>query len=315
MVILNAVQGVLTIIIMLSVGYFLGWRGWFDDKSSKLFSKIVMNIAFPAYMISSIIGTYDKAKLVHLAKGLFIPFISIIVSYALSVGVSRIFKIAPGRKGIFCAVFSLSNTIFVGLPVNMALFGEESLPFALLYYIANTTVFWTIGVYAISRDGGRENHEKLFSMKNVKRIFSPPLTAFLLAIALILLEIKLPKSVLDTCKYLGNMTTPMSMIFIGLVVQSVSLRNFRPDKSTWVMLAGRFLISPLIVFGMSYYYPIPELMKRVFVIQAAMPALTSISIIAESYGADYKYAAVISTLTTIVSLASIPMYMLLLSGL
>jgi malate permease and related proteins len=63
-----------------------------------------------------------------------------------------------------------------------------------------------------------------------------------------------------------------------------------------------------------YFLPIPLLMKKVFVIQAAMPAMTQTAIIAEAYGADYKYAAIMTTVTTVVSLVFIPVYMLLLGS-
>ena len=55
--------------------------------------------------------------------------------------------------GTFASMFTLSNTIFIGLPVNFVLFGEGSLPYVLLNYIANTSFFWTIGAYSIARDG------------------------------------------------------------------------------------------------------------------------------------------------------------------
>jgi hypothetical protein len=59
---------------------------------------------------------------------------------------------------------------------------------------------------------------------------------------------------------------------------------------------------------------VPDLMKNVFVIQAAMPAMTTTSILAEAFGADAQYAATVTTLTTVVSLLSIPFYMLLLGA-
>ena len=49
-------------------------------------------------------------------------------------------------------MFTCSNTIFIGLPINMAIFGSRAVPYVLIYYIANTTFFWTWGVYKISQD-------------------------------------------------------------------------------------------------------------------------------------------------------------------
>ncbi len=343
---LNAVQGVLSILLLLGVGYFLSYKGWFNDNSQKLLSKLVTGLSLPAYMISNLMGTYDRNGLLHLANGLFVPFASIIICYVAGVLVAKAIKVPPGRFGVFCSIFGLSNTIFVGLPVNMALFGEQSVPFVLLYYIGNTTLFWTIGTFAIRRDGeikgakgtGTANGadipeafkeskgskvskisklskvSKVFSLDNIKHIFSPPLTAFLLAIILILLEIKLPKTIMDTCKYLGNMTTPLAVLFTGSVMYSVNLKKIRLNLEMAVLLIGRFIIAPAIVAVICIKLPLPVLMKQVFVIQAAMPAMTQTSIIARAYGADHEYAAVMTTITTVISLLMIPIYMLLINS-
>ena len=209
-------------------------------------------------------------------------------------------------------MFSLSNAIFIGLPVNILLFGDISIPYALLYYIANTTCFWTIGTFAIANDGALRsggNKPSLLSFSGLKRLFSPPLVAFLVAVILIMLEIRLPRWVMDTSKYLGNMTTPLSMLFVGIVIARVDWKKLRFGVDMLVLVAGRFVFTPLIVFLMVKNGDFPVLMKQVFVIQAAMPAMTQTPILAEAYKADSEYAGLGTSLTTLLSLISIPVYM------
>ena len=213
--------------------------------------------------------------------------------------------------GTFCSMFAFSNTIFVGLPVNIALFGDDSVPFVLLYYIACTTLFWTVGCYGIRRDGGSVSG-KILSWDNLRKIFSPPFTAFLFAIVLVLLNIKLPKTILDTCKYLGNITTPLSLLFIGIAIQAVKLRDIKFSKDMGVLIAGRLVFAPLLVFGLWHFFAIPVLMKKVFFIQASMPIMTNTSIIADAYDADQSYAAVMITVTTVLSMVVVPFYMMFL---
>jgi len=211
-------------------------------------------------------------------------------------------------------MFVVSNTIFIGLPVNLALFGEKSLPFALLYYIANTSFFWTIGVYLISKDGkSKGNKIKILSLKSLKSILSPPLLGFIVGIILVLLNIKLPQFIMDTCKYLGNLTTPLSLLFIGITFKSINLKDVKFDTSMLVILVGRFILSPLAVFLLSFFIHIPSLMLKVFIIQASMPIMAQTSIISKEYNADYKYATVMVTISTVISLIVIPIYMVLLS--
>jgi len=312
MIIFNALGSIFSIVLMISAGYYLSHKGWFDEKTSKLFSKLVCNLAIPCLMISQFTESFDKDKLFNLGGGLFAPFTSMAIGYVIAVVVSKIIRVKKGRIGTFRSMFFVSNSIFIGLPVNMALFGEKSIPNVLLYYIANTTFFWTIGVYEISKDG-QSGKANVFSLDTVKRIMSAPLLSFLLGIILVLLDIHLPKFVLDTFKYFGNLTTPLAMLFIGITIYSV---NFKEFKFSWDMLAiilGRFLISPVLMLALCTFTNIPLLMKEVFVIQAAMPVMTNTAIVSKRYNADYEYATVNTIITTISSLLVIPIYMLLLS--
>lgn len=312
MVIFSAAGSVFSIVIMICVGYVLTAKKWFDESVSKLFSKLVCNIALPCLMISDLVGNFDREKLEGLSSGLVVPFSSMAICYIIGVVVSKIIKVEKKRMGTFRSMFFVSNSIFIGLPINMALFGESSIPYVLLYYIANTTFFWTIGAYGISKDGDI-NSSKIFSRETFDRLISPPLMGFAIGIILILCNIHLPKFVLDTCKYLGNLTTPLSMLFIGIIIYSVDLKKIKPDLEMAAIFAGRFLISPIIIYFSGKYLGLPEFMEKVFVIQAAMPVMTNTSIVAKQYNADYEYAAVMTVVTTISSLIFIPIYMYLLS--
>lgn len=313
MVVMNAVQGALSILFMIGVGFALSRRGWFDDKASSLIARLVSNIALPAYMVYTLTTSFSKEKLVHMMGGLAVPFISLGLSYLLSMAMTKWLKIAPDRRGVFMAMFTFSNSVYVGVPVNIALFGEESVPYALLYYIANTTLFWTIGAYGIRRDGDREQVGGLLDPSNLKKIISPPSMGYLFAILLILLEVVLPKSIMDTCKYIGGLTTPLSMIFIGIIVASVKLRDIRINRDMAMVLLGRYFIVPFLVVVLCHFFPMPLIMKKIFVIQASLPVISQTSILSKSFGADYEFAAVTTTVTTIVSLVTIPLFMVLLS--
>lgn len=308
----TALQSVLSVILMIGLGFVLARKKWFEQNGQTILSRLVVNIALPTYMISNLMGGYDRAKLLSMVPGLPIPFGIMIASYLIAMLLAVLFKVKKTRRGAFQSMFALSNAVFIGLPINILLFGEQSLPFALLYYIANTTLFWTIGVYGIARDGALRTGRpapSLVSISGLKRIFSPPLLGFLIAIVLILLEIKLPKFVMDTCKYLGNLTTPLSMLFIGIVIARVDWKKLKFERDYLVILAGRFLLTPLMMFFLVRTMDLPLLMKQVFIMQASMPAMTQNPIVAEAYQADAEYAAIGTSLTTVISMMTIPVYM------
>ena len=240
---LGALESVLSVLLTIALGFALAKRRWFEGSSSALISRIVVSVALPAYMINNLMGSYDRGKLVSMLPGLAIPFLTMIVGFALASGLAVLLRVPIGRRGTFASMFSLSNAVFIGLPVNILLFGDESLPYVLLYYIANTTCFWTIGTFGIASDGAlRSGRPKpaFFSLANLRRLLSPPLVAFLAAVAMIMAGISLPKAVMDCCKYLGNMTTPLSMLFIGIVIERVDWKKLRFGADILFVVVGRF---------------------------------------------------------------------------
>ena len=307
----QAVEGVLSILIMVLVGYFLTSRGWFDKETTRLLPRLVNYVALPTYMLWNLTTTFSKDMLSSMVYGLSVPMLSMLLSAVIAFIVSKLLRVPSTRKGTFIASFFSSSAIFVGLPVNLALFGESSIPYVLLYFLANAIWFWTVGNYCISTDGAAASH-KILSLPTLKNIFSPPLLSFIAAVLLILASVKLPAYLMSTAKYLGGMTTPLSLLFIGVVMYGVDLKKLRLSRDIIGVLIGRFIVSPIAILIVAAYFPIPEYMKKIFVIQSALPAMTQTSILASVYKADTEYAATLVSLTNIVALIAIPVYMVLI---
>ena len=308
---LMSISGILVILGMILVGFVIGEKGWFDDKSRGLLAKLVTQVALPCYMLYTITQRFTAADLLKMLPALRFPALSMVILLGIATGVARIFAVRQDRRGLFISMFFNSNTIFVGLPINQALFGDASIPYVLIYYMCNTTFFWTLGTYLIQRDG---EGEAQFDLKtSVKKVFSPPLMGFILGLVMVMLQIKLPAFLASDLQYLGNLTTPLSMIFIGLSVSHVGVKQLVLGKEQLLILLGRFLVAPLLMASIVYWVPLPSLMKQVFIIQSAMPVMTNAPVVARLYGADSDYAAVMVTETTLATMVVIPILMLLMA--
>lgn len=308
---LRSISGILVILGMILVGFVIGEKGWFDDKSRGLLAKLVTQVALPCYMLYTITQRFTAADLLKMLPALRFPALSMVILLGIATGVARIFAVRQDRRGLFISMFFNSNTIFVGLPINQALFGDASIPYVLIYYMCNTTFFWTLGTYLIQRDG---EGEAQFDLKtSLKKVFSPPLMGFLLGLVLVMLQIKLPAFLASDLQYLGNLTTPLSMIFIGLSVSHVGVKQLVLGKDQLLILLGRFLVAPLLMATIVYWVPLPSLMKQVFIIQSAIPVMTNAPVVARLYGADSDYAAVMVTETTLATMVVIPILMLLMA--
>ena len=150
-VFMESLSGVLVILGMILVGYCLTEHGWFKGDADKLIAKLVTQVSLPCYMLSTITGKFKAHELLEMLPDLRFPVLSMMILMAIAFALVRIFNIRKGRQGLFTSMFFNSNTIFVGLPINQALFGDCSIPYVLIYYMANTTIFWTLGTFFIQR--------------------------------------------------------------------------------------------------------------------------------------------------------------------
>lgn len=167
----HSISGVLMILGLVGTGYVLIKMRVFnddDERLSKFLSVFVTKIAIPAYLIVSIPEDYTPQTLLSIGPKLVLPIASMLVLFGLSFLIAKLIKVNQHHKGLFQSLLFNSNNATVVLPVNMALFGKASLPYVLVYYMANTIVFWTLGVYMIERDTATGRQFSLH--KNLKGI-------------------------------------------------------------------------------------------------------------------------------------------------
>lgn len=173
---LKVLESVLSVLLAMGLGVLLAKRGRMGAEAGSVIARLVLWVGLPAFMIANLMGGYDRARIMALLPGIPLPLAAILASYALGAAAAAL-RVPRGRRGTFASLFALSNTIFIGLPVNLLLFGEASLPYVLLYYMVNTTFFWTIGVYGIARDGALRTGgpaPRIVSLDSLRRVFSLP---------------------------------------------------------------------------------------------------------------------------------------------
>jgi predicted permease len=195
--------------------------------------------------------------------------------------------------------------------MNISLYGEESTPFVFLYYIANTLIFWTVGVYNIKKHSFTQGSDGI--LHAIKKIFSPPLIGFILGVLLIALKIRLPEFLDRSFNYIGQLSTPLSMFFIGTVIYQMDFGKWRLDRATVLILLGKFIISPLMIMGLLLFFDFPDLLEKVFIIQGAGPIIAQAALVAEYYEVNASYAAFMVGLSTILYMFILPIYALILA--
>ncbi len=310
-VLFRACEGVFTFVLIGCLGYFLAKRAWFSEESLRLLSRLVTFVAIPAYLFFNITSTFTRDELFAMAGGVGPPFASIGFCAVVSWILARIIK--SRSRGLFVVGFSFSNAINIGLPINLVLFGPEGIPYVLLYYVANTTLFWSIGNCLIARDSLRPAARTSF-MENLGKILSPPILAFMFGMVAVTFQLPIPKILSRSIDLVGGMNVGLVTIVLGATIHQMGLKGLRVDREMILVILGRFVISPLTMIAISLAFPMPELMRNVFIIQAGMPTMSNSAMLAIHYGADVDYASRSVCLTTLISIATIPAYMLIAEG-
>lgn len=290
---LDAYLNIFVIFALMFMGYWLNYKQLFSNRTADVFSKLVLTIALPCNMFLNMTRNFSRDEFLSLFSGMLIPLGSMILTFLLSILYTKFFSVSPSRRGTFVTMFTCSNTIFMGLPINLAIFGEVSVPYVLLYYIVNTSLFWTVGVYKMAQDNPEIQSAKLsfHPLAALKKIFSPALIGFMIGLVWVLLSLPLPKFIGSFMGYLGDLTTPLSMFAIGIIVYQTGIKNLKMNWAIFGVLLGRYVFSPLIVWLLGQLIHVPEMMLQVFIIQSAMPIQNSVPILTRSYGGDVEFAA------------------------
>lgn len=74
---IHGLQGIFEVIFIISIGFILSRKGWFDSNTSALLTKIVMKVALPFYMVVNMVRDFTHDSLVQIAPDLVLPFASI----------------------------------------------------------------------------------------------------------------------------------------------------------------------------------------------------------------------------------------------
>ncbi len=292
--VLQSVSNVLILVIIAAVGYRVSAQGLADAAGRKLVSKIV-NLSIPFFLFYSMTSKFTHDQLLDLLRLAFIPFVVMGANYAVSLLMVKAGWVKEDVKGVFTACFSGASTLFVGVPMTMALFGDAGIPYLLVYFIANVLFIWTLGLYHVQLDGVAKTGAAaptFFSARSLKMIFSLPLIGFLSAVVCILLSVPVPSLVTGVTKMFGAIATPLAIVFIGMTIQKVGFGKMRHlSKDVWLVLLGGYVIRPLLVYLFSMPFDMDPVMRKVFVLAASLPASAVIAVLAKQYGADEEYAS------------------------
>ena len=280
-------------------------------SASKLFTALLMNITLPATIFTSLARPYDPA---FFSSGVLIAALGTgfyLLYGAVCLLLVRIFRIPAGRQGVWVLGCVFSNNGYMGFPIALALFGEEGLVLAVLLGIPFNLLSYTSGARLVSMDRAAAGGAPPLSWRAL--LLTVVNGSTLLGLLFFAAQWPVPAVLSAPLTYLSNVTTPLSMLIIGM---SLSGGDLLTPLRDWSVLSGcgvRLLLLPLLTLGLVKLLPLDApLVVGVLVVIRAMPSAALTSLLAEAYGGDTEFAAQLVFLSSLLCLVTIPLISLLL---
>ena len=306
---LHAVASVTIILLLTATGYFCAAMGWMSPQAKRFISKFTMSVAIPCMCVYGLTNNLTHELLAGSLGFLLVPLLSTVGAFLLSLLVGRLLKLPRKRLGVFMMMCSVSNAIFIGLPMCTELFGEACTPYVMLYYLVNTSFVQLVGLSLVrwAGEGGG------FDCRMIKKFLTTPaVIGVLVSFVLVFTGIRLPSLVMSYCKYMNNLVTPLALLLTGYIIYEIGLKNLKLDRDLAIMLLFRFLLVPGVSFALCELFGVAGLGRSVLLVETATPVVTQTVVAAADYGADEQFAAQGAALSTLACFVVIPVLMLIL---
>ncbi|MBQ2477528.1 MAG: AEC family transporter, partial [Desulfovibrio sp.] len=145
--------------------------------------------------------------------------------------------------------------------------------------------------------------------KFFRNLLSPPFIGFFAGLLFALFGWRLPEFCMRALHTVGQLTTPLSLIFIGISLADMRLTRECLSRDLLLASAGRLVISPLIMAAVVALCGVKGVMGTIFILQSALPAVMQAAILSANYKTDPEFGTLIVSLTTLLSILTVPLVM------
>ena len=278
----------------------------FPDETGNILNLFVIYISLPALVLLKIPELVFSSNLLVPA---FMPWGMLLLSFALIQILSRLLKWERATTGCLLLLIPLGNTSFLGIPMVKAFFGDNAIPYALLYdQLGSFLALATYGSLILAFYGTGKSKPTIKSV--VKKVISfPPFIA--LVLAFILKAFPYPPVAVSLLKILASTLVPLVMIAVGFQLR---LRLSREVTSQLCIgLSIKLIAAPLAALLLCKMAGLEGEAVQVSIFEAGMPPMVSAGALAILANLSPPLTAALVGIGIILSFATLPMlYQMLL---
>jgi len=230
------------------------------------------------------------------APGIYL-FIVIFVLLISALFASKLFS-QKKEYSIAMVASIIGNTGNLGIPLNIAIFGEASIPYTTVVNLVNVFVVYTLGVYFYSRG----NFDAKTSLKNIIKL--PILWAAVIAVVLSVNHYTPSDAVMNMLMMGAYASMTMQLFLFGIYLYDIKIREINKKLLTWVM-SLKFILLPLIAFVILFNIDLEPMIKGVIFIELLMPLAVANVNLASLYDCEPKLVTALVFISSILFLGVI----------
>ncbi len=283
-----------------------------DVSARAVIEKLVFYITLPLMIVTKVSQLELTPDI--LRNGVFVigmTYVVILIQVMAGKLLARLLKLDPPRAVIHILHTFLGNIVFLGFPLLDALFpGGEAILYAALYQLTMNSVLWTWGISKLDQTAGKGR---------LKKMLNPNTVALVIGLLMMGTGIRFPEIILKSLGGLGQTTLYLAMIYIGILLSRTRILQSFTRRDVLILSINKLVLLPLI-FLFGFYLaitllnlPVGHLAFSVVVLEAAMPCMTILVILARRYGADDHKAMENFVVSTLLSILSLPFMVWLLN--
>jgi len=256
----SIIYSILGIYVFIIMGFIakMSFKEQIDDKTITLLNVYFLQVflTFWGLLVRPVDITLIYAPSVY--------FGIVIVVIVISALVARYLFQNKKEYSIATVAAIIGNTGNLGIPLNIAIFGEESIPYTTVLNLVNVFVVYTLGVFYYSRG----SYDLKTSLLNIVKL--PILWAAFLAIFLSANHYQPSDSLMQTLMMGAYASMTMQLFLFGIYLYGTQIKQISKRLVVWV-LSIKFIILPLLTFLVLGFVELDPMIKGIIFIELLMP--------------------------------------------
>ena len=296
---------IVPVFALIAVGAVVRRLHWVEGEAETSLIRLVVNVCYPCLIFESVSGNEALRSaenlLVPPLVGFGITWFGIQAGFMMARAIGL--HVGTGLRTFALAV-GITNYGYLPIPIMEAVWGPQSVGVLMVHNVGVEAAIWTVGVLVLSGQSLREGW---------RRLVSPIVITLVLAVACNLsgLTPHLPAVLKTTIHALGVCGIPLGLIMTGVNLANYlnAPRELFDAKVSVAAMVLRLGLLPVAILLLAKFLPCSVELKRVLLVQAAMPTAVVSVIMARLYGGHPRTAVQIVLGTTALGMLVIPLWL------